>query len=313
MQKLTAQEDLDLRHTAFEWLKIRSDDGASALTRDDILDFEFNGQRTRLQPTQKGIWNPAFLHGALSFMTSYRAPGRERPYEDVMGADGLPRYMWQGDDPYEPTNQAMRYCLENELPLIWFIGVGMNPAAFQAVCPVYLLAEEWELKRFVVAPVDEEAFFARDRTSNTVVQETVKKYISRESRVRLHQPVFRSTILSAYEDRCSICNLGHRQLLDAAHIVPDAHELGAASVTNGIALCKIHHAAFDSHILGIRPDHVVQIRPDLLDEIDGPMLQHGLKELHGGRLMKLPRQRSAWPKVENLKFAYDAFLTATAS
>lgn len=32
--------------------------------------------------------------------------------------------------------------------------------------------------------------------------------------------------------------------IDAAHIVEDGHELGIAAVRNGLALCKIHHAAF---------------------------------------------------------------------
>ena len=42
---------------------------------------------------------------------------------------------------------------------------------------------------------------------------------------------------------------------------------------NGLALCKIHHAAYDSRILGVSPDLVVQIRADILDETDGPLLE----------------------------------------
>jgi predicted restriction endonuclease len=44
-------------------------------------------------------------------------------------------------------------------------------------------------------------------------------------------------------------------LLDAAHIVMDADEqLGQPIVSNGLPLTKIHHAAFDVHLIGIDPD-----------------------------------------------------------
>lgn len=42
------------------------------------------------------------------------------------------------------------------------------------------------------------------------------------------------------------------RLLDAAHIVSDGHEtLGQPIVPNGLPLSKIHHAAFDAHLLGV--------------------------------------------------------------
>jgi len=43
---------------------------------------------------------------------------------------------------------------------------------------------------------------------------------------------------------------------------------------------KLHHAAFDAYFPGIRPDYVIEIRKDLLDEEDGPMLIHGVKDLN---------------------------------
>jgi putative restriction endonuclease len=49
-------------------------------------------------------------------------------------------------------------------------------------------------------------------------------------------------------------------------------------------LCKIHHSAYDQHILGISPEYKVHIRKDLLDEIDGPMLKHGFQELDGNAI-----------------------------
>jgi predicted restriction endonuclease len=37
----------------------------------------------------------------------------------------------------------------------------------------------------------------------------------------------------------------HAALLDAAHIILDTEPQGEPTVRNGLALCKIHHAAYD--------------------------------------------------------------------
>lgn len=46
-------------------------------------------------------------------------------------------------------------------------------------------------------------------------------------------------------------------------------------------MCKIHHAANDSDIVGVRPDGVAEVRHDVLEETDGPMLRHGLQRCMG--------------------------------
>ncbi|GEL18351.1 hypothetical protein PA7_21880 [Pseudonocardia asaccharolytica DSM 44247 = NBRC 16224] len=92
--------------------------------------------------------------------------------------------------------------------------------------------------------------------------------------------------------------------------MPDRDEAGIAAVRNGLALCKIHHAAYDSLVLGIRPDLVVEIRADLLEEIDGPMLEHRLKGRHGQRLMAVPKVRAERPDVELLEQRYATFRAA---
>jgi putative restriction endonuclease len=106
-----------------------------------------------------------------------------------------------------------------------------------------------------------------------------------------------------------VCHLKHRELLDAAHIVPDKDPLGVPSVTNGLALCKLHHAAFDSYIIGISPARVVEVRQDILAEEDGPMLLHGLKGVNG-QPIALPRQAADYPASEYLAIRYQEFRKA---
>lgn len=116
--------------------------------------------------------------------------------------------------------------------------------------------------------------------------------------------------MDAYAERCAICPLGHAQLLDAAHIIPDRDVRGTPTISNGISLCKIHHTAFDANIIGIRPDYVVQVSQPLLDEVDGPMLRHGLQAFHDRRLRELPRRRADRPDGERLEERYEEFLRA---
>lgn len=295
-----------VRFEAMQWLAARTNDGAEWLTREEVLDFRFDGERFRLQPTQNGIHKPKAFQAALSIQTVYRRPGQQRPYEDAMGADGVLRYKWQGTDYDSWDNRSIRVAMENKLPLLWFVGVGLGPAVFQVVYPIYVLWEEPELHQFAIAPNVGKAVVNQE----SVMEEAVRRYVRVETKRRLHQPVFRSTVLHAYETRCAVCNLGHGVLLDAAHIVPDSDERGVASVVNGLALCKIHHAAFDAHILGISPDLTVHIRPDLLSEIDGPMLQHGLKERHGQKLMKVPDRLAERPRRDLLEISFNKFLAA---
>lgn len=182
----------------------------------------------------------------------------------------------------------------------------MGPAVFQPIFPVYILWEEVKDQRFVIDPNVGHGLV----TENSPIEEHLKRYLMVETKRRLHQPVFRSTVLRAYRSKCAVCSLAHKELLDAAHIVPDRDKGGIASVINGLALCKIHHAAFDANILGIRPDLVVQVREDILEEVDGPMLRHGIQERHGQRLMAVPNARSEMPDPRLLEIAYDRFKSA---
>ena len=147
--------------------------------------------------------------------------------------------------------------------------------------------------------------------SESILEERLRRYVKVETKKRLHQPVFRATVLRAYRTSRAVCSLRHGQLLDAAHIVADSAEAGIPSVRNGLALCKIHHAAFDANILGIRADLVVEIREDLLHENDGPMLKHGLQHRHNQKLLVIPRRRTYLPDSDRLSQRYEAFRTAS--
>ena len=97
----------------------------------------------------------------------------------------------------------------------------------------------------------------------------------------MHQASFREAVIAAYSGRCALSGLPEPLLLDAAHIVADKDEkLGQPIIPNGIPLSKIHHAAFDAHLIGIDPDYRLHVADRLLARSDGPMLE-ALKRLKG--------------------------------
>ena len=107
---------------------------------------------------------------------------------------------------------------------------------------------------------------------------------------------------------CRESRPGDRGLLDAAHSTPDSALLGEVVVSNGVSLCRLHHAAFDRLLLGVHPSYVVHVRRDILEEVDGPMLRHGLRGFEGQRIwvpsrrVERPDEGSFWEGLSELGF-----------
>jgi len=81
----------------------------------------------------------------------------------------------------------------------------------------------------------------------------------------------------------------------------------ARATPNGLALCKIHHAAYDQNMLGVSPDYRVAINREVLAEVDGPMLKHGLQEMHG-RTITLPARKADRPDKDLLAWRWKRFM-----
>ncbi|MDA8312462.1 MAG: HNH endonuclease [Actinomycetota bacterium] len=297
-----------LRHAAMSWLDARARAGEEVLSYGELAEFTFEGWRVPLMDPQRGIRKPAGMSAALSIRTRFTPPGQVPPYQDAEGPDGLLRYKYRGLDPARPEpdhpeNIALREAFRQRLPLIWFVAAAVG--AYVPIHPVWIVGDEPEQLQFVVA------FDVAQRlvVVGEPVDDTERRYVERLTRQRLHQPVFRVRVLSAYANQCAMCRLRYTSLLDAAHILPDGHPRGAPVVPNGLSLCKMHHAAYDENLLGVRPDLVVEVRADVRDQIDGPMLRHGLQEMAGVRLLK-PTSRAARPDPERLEERYEEFRRA---
>lgn len=285
-------DELDVRQSAMTYVAECVASSTGVVTRAQLEAFTYRGQQLKLIDQSRGIRNPRSLQATLSVLSSPRGP-----YDDVETADGLLRYAYRDGAADAGDNRKLRRAAELGLPLILLRAI--DPGVFVPVFPVYVVGDD-PVGRFVEIAVDEGLRFV-----SRGAPDDVRAYAERLTRLRLHQPVFRARVLRAYDTACAVCRLKHVDLLDAAHIRSDA-DGGQPVVPNGLALCKIHHAAYDRGIIGVRPDYVVEVRPDVLLEVDGPMLRHGLQDVHGWRL-ELPARAADRPDRELLGQRYRAF------
>lgn len=263
--------------------------------------FEFRGQRVPLLGPQ-GIFKPAILQLPISITTSPQVPGRGRPYDDGFLPDGTLRYRYRGTDPAHPDNARLRTAMSRHTPLVYFHGV--EKGVYLAAWPVYVIGDDSSSLAF---HIDLDARDLPVQISDSPAErELRRRYVEVTTVRRVHQEEFRRRVLRAYRESCALCRLRHRELLDAAHIVPDSDPTGEPEVSNALALCKLHHAAFDQQLIGVRPDLIVEVRADVLEERDGPMLLHGLQEMHGLQLI-VPRTASQRPSPERLQARYEIF------
>ncbi len=298
--------DERVRRAAFAFLADQTARRGDTLPRAVLAEgFLFEGQRVRLIGPQ-GIFKPAILRDLpLTITTAPPVPGRPRPYEDKVG-DGLIKYRYRGLDPQHHENVGLRVAMQRRVPLIYLYGIAKGEYA--PAWPAFIVSDDQPALTFHVAVDVRDAQW--DTGGVSLVAEARRQYVTQTVLRRLHQDAFRERVIRAYQRHCAVCRLRHTELLDAAHILPDGHPRGEPIVPNGLALCKLHHAAFDSHILGVRPDLLIEIRDDILREKDGPMLTHGLQGFQGARII-VPRAAEDRPSSALLTERYEMFKKAS--
>lgn len=269
--------------------------------------FHLDGQRVPLVG-QQGIFKPAILPQVpLSIRTAPLVEGRTQAYADELRPDGLLVYRYRGTDPQHRDNVALRIAGQKRIPLAYFFG--MIPGEYLAAWPAYVVHDDPSSLAFTVEVDAKEESWAVSPDGASMAAEGRRRYVTQLTLRRVHQESFRWRVLRAYRERCAVCRLRHTELLDAAHILPDGHPNGEPIIPNGLALCKLHHAAFDSHFLGIKPDLVIDVRADILKEPDGPVLRHGLQGFHG-QTIHIPRIAELKPSRDFLAERYDLFKKA---
>ena len=241
-------EEHALRQSIFDALApVVAEHGA--VTRAQLSAFPVGGMTRRLIDQSRGIWNPQSLTATLSVVSS-----PDGPYSDREVEGGFLHYDYRAGS-IEGDNAKLRRAYELGLPIIFLRKI--DNGVYVPIFPVYVVGDDKNARQFTLA-LDESLRFLVQGAQESMAE---RRYAERIARHRLHQAEFRGRVLRAYETRCGVCALKHGRLLDAAHIIGDTQSGGDPVVPNGLSLCKIHHAAFDSDLLRISPDLPGRDRP----------------------------------------------------
>jgi putative restriction endonuclease len=296
--------DETLRSACFASLDVLSAEYGDEIPYKDGLDrgFPHGGVRVPFLSTQKGIFRARVQSGpaALSIQTSWKSP-----YDDESVEDGF-LYAYRAGDPEQPDNRALRNAFVLQTPLVYFLAT--RPGCYKPVYPAFVVSDDPGAAQVVVSPG--RMFGPLDEREPFLVDDPLeRRYVVRETRVRLHQARFRGRVLHAYSNTCTICRLKEGRLLEAAHIAGDLESKGEPIVANGLSLCSIHHRAFDRDLVGVSPDYKVHVSKRLLDDEDGPMLEL-LKQFHT-QSISVPTRASWKPDRERLAERYERFTLAS--
>jgi putative restriction endonuclease len=303
------ERDALMRTAAFERVHALCEVHGHLTAQQLGLGFQFDGQRYPLVNPRRGIFKPAQMRFLLTVGTVFPKSGNRVWYDDqrevhrqIFDGDEMVDYAFMGDNPDAADNRWLREAFENSVPIIYFLGIA--PGRYHAILPAFIGGWDSNQRKARIAfGLPEQHTLAPPAT------EIERRYALRSVKQRLHQASFREAVIGAYRGRCALSGLPEPMLLDAAHIVEDRDErLGQPIVRNGIPLSKVHHAAFDAHLIGIDPDYKLHVADRLLAQNDGPMLE-AIKSLDG-RAMRLPKRREDWPDQERLAVRFERFRNA---
>lgn len=268
--------------------------------------FDFEDQKVLLANKTRGIFKPRQMNrGAISIKTTEPRLGRTNIYDDHETEEGSFRYSLQEGDPKGNGNKHLWESMEQKTPFIYFHAVA--PARYKAIWPCYV-SNIYADQMYCEVVVGETLVGGTSNPSVVVypdLKAPMRAYAVREARVRLHQATFRVNVLTAYKNKCALSGLPVPELLEAAHITPDSEVHSSTEVSNGIAMTRLHHRAYDANFIGITPDLRIAVGDRLKEKSDGPILS-ALKDLDGKKIA-IPKNAQLSPDRNRLAQRFEEF------
>lgn len=266
--------------------------------------FACGGERFSLIHPRWGGYRPKQMSHLLSIMSAhagharYGTPVPKPPTGDQVACI---HYLFRGNPP-DPKAAQNRYLLDawdQRVPVLYFLETDRR-----SFVPTLAYIESWEPEEHRVRVI-----FSSFKNHGTATEILARSYAEVKRKLRLHQGKFREDLNKAYKGRCAISGLSEAELLEAAHIIPD-HQGGPPKVSNGLLLSRIHHAAFDTNLIGITPGYRVVVSQRLWEQDSRRSdLLALLKKINDKRI-RLPHRKKDWPDKASLERRYKEFQAA---
>ncbi len=121
---------------------------------------------------------------------------------------------------------------------------------------------------------------------------------------KLRDVKFRNRVLAAYDYHCAMCGL-QLKLVDAAHIIPVNHEKSTDETRNGLALCVLHHRAYDQALLTVWDDYSIRVNDAQVDQLRRIRRAGGVDTFLSnlGSVIRTPVVINDRPHVEYIRIA----------
>jgi putative restriction endonuclease len=130
-------------------------------------------------------------------------------HRQIYAGDDVVEYAFMGTDQNSPDNRWLRQAMENQTPVVYFLGV--SPGRYQPIVPTFIVG--WFPDRLRVQLAFGTIVGASAQA--TVAAPPERRYALREIRARLHQASFRDVVLAAYGRRCAISRLPEPRLVES--------------------------------------------------------------------------------------------------
>lgn len=270
-----------------------------AVPASELKTFRSGSRRIFLRGSQ-GIFKPKELSEPLSIQSTLQSR-----YNDVLVEgrktvyDFLPRSR-------EHENDGLKRCGALGLPLIYLLQVKPRPdAEYEIFAPVHICGWSDQERAFLVDLSGQPADHVGSTTTLPELQltlpqmpapgdpqevrELASEYLVTSVQRRIEQARFRRDVLRAYGERCAVCLLRVRPLLDAARLRD-----GGSDVRFGVALCALHLSAYNAGLLRWDAAYIVRIHYRGTPG-DG---ERAMLFAFDGKPLALPADESQWPRAD---------------
>jgi putative restriction endonuclease len=148
-----------------------------------------------------------------------------------------------------------------------------------------------------------------DETADEEIAEEVaapRRWAVTQTRRALRALDFGERVLSAYRFRCAMCGI-QLELLDGAHILPVADPDSTDETSNGVALCTLHHRAYDRSLVTFDPEYRIHLNQERIRELRDAGLDGKLRAFRDAlrAVIHLPAERGNRPRGEFVERAND--------
>lgn len=198
---------------------------------------------------------------------------------------------------FRPTQQGREVVVAcNPASLLWYIesGAPLHNAEEDALAVGELTVATPEAEREFLDSAESEIASAR-------------RYDLVETMRAFREAQFRPNVLYAFGYKCCVCECDLK-LVDAAHIVPVSHPESTDEITNGLALCRLHHGAYDNALLGVQSNYSIIINETAIQRLTQIQQCAALPDFRS-RLpdrIRVPAAIEARPSAHNLKLGLRA-------